>query len=62
MRLPSIPSRRTYVRSIGADASLNADFGAGLYEHDPIGIPFVVVPANQPMVPIEFAGVDAVGR
>ena len=53
------PQSAAFVRSIGADATLKADFGAALYEHDPIGIPFVVVPANQPMVPIEFVGVDA---
>ena len=31
-----------------------ADFGSGLYENVPIGIPYVVVCANQPLVPIIY--------
>lgn len=30
------------------------DFGSGLYEGRPIGIPFVTVPGTQPKVPITF--------
>ncbi len=44
-----------YVASIGADGSLRADFGSGLYEGIPVGIPYVVVPRDQPMVPIVYA-------
>ncbi|MBC8078118.1 MAG: hypothetical protein H7Y32_18720, partial [Chloroflexales bacterium] len=43
-----------YVASIGAGAGLKADFGAGLYEEKPIGIPFITVPAGQAMVPVSF--------
>lgn len=37
-------------------APLFNDFGSGLYEGSPIGIPFVVVCANQPLVPITYRG------
>lgn len=52
--LPVDPRSRQYVASIGADKSLKADFGSGTHEGAPIGIPFVVVPMNQPMVTIHF--------
>lgn len=42
-----------YITSIGA-GSLKADFGSGLYNGGPIGIPFVSVPQNQATVPINF--------
>jgi hypothetical protein len=42
------------VASIGVNTSLHPDFGAGLYEGQPIGIPFVTVPVNQPLVPVHF--------
>lgn len=51
--LPLDPRSAAYVASIG-NAGLHADFGAGLYEGRPIGIPFVSVPASQPLVAIEF--------
>lgn len=54
-RLPVHSRSADYVKSIGADKPLKADFGSGLYEDAPIGIPYVVVPGNQPMVPIRFA-------
>jgi hypothetical protein len=56
-RVDALPVHRlskTYVASIGASASLKPDFGAGLYEGAPIGIPFVVVPQSQPLVTIRF--------
>jgi hypothetical protein len=53
--LPVDPRSAGYVASIGADDSLKADFGSGLYEGAPIGIPYVVVPRDQAMVPIHFA-------
>ena len=52
--LPTDPRSRDYVTSIGTDASLKADFGAGLWDGGPIGIPFVVVDGDQPKVPITF--------
>src|SRR5262245_57667592 len=54
-RLPVDPQSDEYIASIGADVGMHPDFGAGLYEGDPMGIPFVVVPFDQPKVPIIFA-------
>jgi hypothetical protein len=53
--LPVDPRSEDYVASIGAEAPLKADFGSGLYEGVPVGIPFVVVPRDQAMVPILYA-------
>ncbi len=52
--LPVDPSSATYVNTIGATAGMHPDFGAGLWDGGPIGIPFVAVPATQPFVPITF--------
>jgi hypothetical protein len=53
-KLPVDKNSSAYVSSIGAAVGLHADFGSGLYEGQPIGIPFVVVPANQVGVPVTF--------
>jgi hypothetical protein len=53
--LPVDPRSDQYVASIGADASLKPDFGAGLWEGRPMGIPWVSVSPDQPDVPIHFA-------
>ena len=47
-----------YIASIGATSGLKADFGSGLWDGGPIGIPYVVVPAGQPKVPIAFDYAD----
>lgn len=52
--LPVDPSSQAYVTNIGATSGLHADFGAGLWDGGPIGIPFVIVPSTQPFVPITF--------
>lgn len=54
--LPVEVNSDAYVKSIGADEGIHADFGAALYEGAPIGIPFVVVPRDQPDVDINFEG------
>ena len=51
--LPLDPNSDQYVATIGADKPLVPDFGAGLFQRGPIGIPFVVV-SSQPAVPIVF--------
>ncbi len=43
-----------YVTSIGPDTAFHPDFGSGEYEGVPLGIPFVVVPADQPEVDVAF--------
>lgn len=53
-RLPVDARSAQYVGSIGAGASLVPDFGAGLHEGAPIGIPFVQVAMNQPKVAVHF--------
>jgi hypothetical protein len=52
--LPVDPNSATYIASIGADAPLHPDFGAGKYDGEPIGIPYNVVPSTQPLVPVSF--------
>jgi hypothetical protein len=52
--LPLHPRSDAIVRSIGLDRTMHADFGSGLYEGGPIGIPFVAVGRTQPRVPVSF--------
>jgi hypothetical protein len=52
--LPLDPSSASYINSIGLNTALHADFGSGLWDGGPIGIPFITVPENQPKVPITF--------
>jgi hypothetical protein len=53
-QLPVHRDSATYVNTIGAGLHVHADFGSGLWQGGPIGIPFVVVPGNQPKVPVTF--------
>ena len=46
-QLPGHPSSSTWVATIGPSAGVHADFGAGLWNGGPIGIPFVTVPGTQ---------------
>jgi hypothetical protein len=52
------PKSASYIASIGIDQPLKTDSGSGLYEGAPIGIPFVVVPMQQPKVAIQFQEFD----
>src|SRR5437868_13460391 len=52
--LPAHPMSNTYVSTIGASASAKADFGAGLWNGGPIGIPFNVVGAGQQTSTVTF--------
>lgn len=55
--LPVHPNSANYINAIGADSGLHPDFGSGVWppnSNSPIGIPFVVVPASQPDVPVTF--------
>jgi hypothetical protein len=52
--LPVHGSSAAYVNRIGAGAEVHPDFLAGLWQGAPIGVPYVVVPADQPLVPISF--------
>lgn len=52
--LPVDPRSDALVASMGLARGLHPDFGAGLYDGAPIGIPYVVVTGAQPRVPIVF--------
>jgi hypothetical protein len=53
-RLPVATNSAALIRSIGADETLHADFGSGLWEGEKIGIPITVVPGTQSKVPVSF--------
>ncbi len=52
--LPVHPMSATWIASIGADAHVHPDFGAGPYRNRLIGIPYTVIGPSQPPVPISF--------
>jgi hypothetical protein len=52
--LPLDPNSAAYVTTIGASATMHADFGSGLWDGGPIGIPWVSVPGTQPGVAVSF--------
>jgi hypothetical protein len=52
--LPVLGNSPQLVASIGTTRGMHADFGSGLWEGGPIGIPFTTVPGTQPRVPITF--------
>jgi hypothetical protein len=52
--LPVRTNSAAIVSTVGATAGLKADFGSGLWDGGPIGIPYVVVPPDQPRVPVSF--------
>ncbi len=56
--LPVASDSGAIVASIGAGGHLHPDFGAGLYQGEPIGIPYVVVPSTQSAVPVSFQYAD----
>jgi hypothetical protein len=53
-RLPVHANSANFVAAIGLTSHLHPDFGAGLYNGSPIGFPYLVVPGNQPSVPVSF--------
>jgi len=52
--LPVLAGSDRMVRAIGADDTMHADFGSGLYQGAKIGIPFVTVGRSQHRVPVRF--------
>jgi hypothetical protein len=60
-RVDSLPvdSRSAdYVGTIGSTAYIHADFGSGLYEGTPIGIPYTIVNGSQPKKTVLFDYAD----
>jgi hypothetical protein len=60
--LPVAHNSATLIRSIGLDANFHADFGSGLWDGGPIGIPFTVVGGDQPRVGVGFDYADESDR
>ena len=52
--LPVAANSRTVVNAIGADLHLHADFGSGVWDGGPIGIPITVVDASQAASSVAF--------
>ena len=57
-RLPVAPNSATIVNAIGANETMHADFGSGLWDGGPIGIPITVVGKAQPKVRVAFEYAD----
>lgn len=56
--LPVVANSTSIVSTVGASKGLKADFGSGLWDGGPIGIPYVVVPGSQPKVRVTFDYAD----
>jgi len=56
--LPLDPHSADYVASMGASEHLHPDFGAGLWDGSPIGIPYNVVGGGQAKVGVSFRWPD----
>ncbi|MGA2903507.1 MAG: hypothetical protein ABSD98_06740 [Candidatus Korobacteraceae bacterium] len=48
------PNSAAIINFIGGSTPLHPDFGSGLYEGQSIGIPYIVVSGNQPLVNIDY--------
>ncbi len=60
-RVDSLPLDKrssAYISSIGASTHAHPDFGSGLWEGGPIGIPYTVVKGNQAKVSVTFDYAD----
>jgi len=53
-KLPVSPKSDVFIETIGKDKTLHPDFGSGLYEGAPIGIPFIAVNGKQKKVNVSF--------
>ncbi len=52
--LPVDANSDLYINTIGASSYVHADFGSGLWEGEPIGIPYTTVPGTQEKVAVTF--------
>jgi hypothetical protein len=52
--LPVLANSDALVNTIGANTGFHADFGAGMWNGGPIGIPFITVPGTQTKYPATF--------
>ena len=53
-RLPVDSNSPIYIANIGIEKGVHPDFGSGLWDGAPIGIPCNVVPGTQPKIEISF--------
>jgi hypothetical protein len=56
--LPVAANSAQLIQSIGVDAGMHADFGSGLWDGGPIGIPFDVVSKQTPRTRVAFDYAD----
>jgi hypothetical protein len=61
-RLPVAADSTAIIASIGVDDHVHADFGSGLWNGGPIGIPVTVVRGTQRKVPVTFDYADESDR
>ncbi len=57
-KLPVASNSSTLVNTIGSSVTLHADFGSGLWDGGPIGIPFITVLGSQTKYPVTFQYAD----
>jgi hypothetical protein len=57
-RLPLDGNSSAYISALGAGTGLHADFGAGTFQGQTLGIPFAVVSGSQPGVSVRFDYAD----
>ena len=53
--LPVSSSSSTFIATEGSGSPLHADFGSGLWDGGPIGIPYTTVPGTQAKVKVTFS-------
>ena len=56
--LPVLSNSSSMVTTIGASTGFHADFGAGVWDGGPIGIPFITVTGSQTKYPATFLYAD----
>jgi hypothetical protein len=61
-RLPVAKNSAAVVAAVGADERMHADFGSGLWQGRPIGIPITVVPGSQALTRVTFDYADESDR
>jgi hypothetical protein len=61
-RLPVAKASAAVVASVGADESVHADFGSGLWQGRPVGIPITVVRGSQKKTRVSFDYADESDR
>ena len=57
-QLPVASNSATLINTVGPSVKLHADFGSGLWNGGPMGIPFITVPGTQTKYPVTFTSPD----